>query len=219
MRSGVRLTGRVEFHGSGARPNPNQLRQLGITLDRAEPVLRTPLVAPRGMVDDTDQFAITGVSPGRYFVRPVETPAWRLESVSIAGRDVTESLLTIGDSDTSDVIVTLTDRAAELRGAVRDARGNPDPNVSICLFPADRSRWSIPSAQTRIFLIMRGSKSGSFVMSNIPPGEYLVAAVADETASAWPDRAFLERLSVFSTSIRIEPSGQHAVALRTGVAR
>jgi hypothetical protein len=42
---------------------------------------------------------------------------------------------------------------------------------------------------------VRPGRTGRYVVSNLPPREYLIAAVVDEATELWRELAFLEMLS------------------------
>ena len=189
---------------------------------------------PRGTIDASGAFVIRGVMPGRYtldvsraFVE-IMMPGWTLKSVTLAGRDITDRVVTVASADMSDVVVSLTDQPASLTGTVRDAKGALDANASVFAFPTDRALWpdaralaraSVGGTRPWVFNTVRVSKSGGFTIGNLIPGEYFVVAAPDAVADQWPDERVLAKFSAVATRVRVEAASSQAVALRTAEVR
>ena len=219
LRPGVRVAGHLRFQGTAAPPTPDRLRQVMVTLAPAQELFRSAPRSPSAPLD-TANFTIDGVSPGRYVFRiPDIAPGWTLESISAAGRDVTDAAIPV-DAEVSEVEVVFTDRAAGVSGTVRDpATALPDGTASVVVFPADRQRWRDARASTRTFVIARTNASGAFTIANVPPGNYLVAALPDRVAGDWPDQKFLEKLAPLASSLRVASGQSQTVTLNTVVIR
>jgi hypothetical protein len=215
IRPGVQVGGKVEFKGSSPLPS-DRIRQAGISLVRTPPLFRLAGPSPGTRMSLTGEFTIAGVPPGRYVLRTPEIFAgWALESVRVGGRDLTDLPFDVRAEDLTGIIVTLTDRPAELSGSVRTASGDPDPNASVFLFPVDRSRWPDGRVMNRAFRTARIQPTGSFRVTNLISGEYFVAAAVDEAAVEWPDVAFLQRLAAGATRLRVEPGQLQTMSLTT----
>ena len=116
LRGGVHITGRVEFSGASERPAGARLRQLvPITVSRAQPLFRQSIGPAEVPLTATGGFRSSALSPGRYLlglqIREA-APTWTLQSVTAGGRDVTDAVMTIGDTDVNDVVVVVTDQPA-----------------------------------------------------------------------------------------------------------
>jgi hypothetical protein len=219
VRLPVRVSGRVEFRGTGGRPTPDQLPRLAVTLSGVDARARTPPPIGVGRVETSDLFAGIIVMPGRHIFRVPGTPAWRMEAVTVAGADVTDTPVSIGEADVTDVVVVLTDRVTEISGSVKNSRGEADPNALVVLFPANERRWPLASVQTKTFVTARTTKTGAFVLRDLVPGDYFVAAIADDDTTAWPDEAFLRRMAPLATRQILAAGDRPTVALRSGVIR
>jgi hypothetical protein len=182
-------------------------------------------VQPRGRTDyggiaaqsaplATGAVSFGGVSPGRYTLRVLASPpgsTWRLQSVTVGGREVNELPFDVTE-DIGNVQIVMTDRPASLAGRVTftvPAAGAP----SVRLFPAERRLWPDARALGRRFRLARTSATGDFSIADIPPGDYLVVAVVDESAANWPDATFLAELLPLAETVKIEPGSAAAVAL------
>jgi hypothetical protein len=198
LRPAGRVEGQIEFKGTSPRPPGDQL-------------LRTPLAVmgedrdltglPMGRIEEDGRFRTAGLPPGRYGIVPMTgaflpgsggwDPVWKHESMRIGERLVTGSI-EIVDKDVTGVIVTFSDslRPTQLSGEVRDRSGRVRPDATIYVFPVnlqDRAGGALRE--------VRPGRTGRYVVSNLPPREYLIAAVVDEATELWRELAFLEMLS------------------------
>jgi hypothetical protein len=215
LRSGAQIAGRLEFKGTTALP-PDAQRQTAISVIRIPPLFRVPTgpTTPSARFALTGEFAIRGVPPGRYVIRPPEIfRAWTLQSIRAGGRDLADIPFLIDGTDLSDVVLTYTDQPSEIAGVVRKPSGAADPDASVFLFPSDRARWTEARLLTRTFRTSRVAGDGAFRMSGIIPGEYFVTAIPDETAIDWPDAALLEKLAGAAQKVRVEPGQKQQLSL------
>jgi hypothetical protein len=217
MQPAVTATGRVVFSGSSDRPAAERLRSgFMVTIWQARSLFRIPEGSSGSLIDPVSG-AITVRSlspPGKYFVGPPGMPApWTLESITHAGRDVTDAALTVGDADVSDIVITYTDRPAHVSGSVAGVSG-ADHGVSVLMFPANRSRWDDARLSRRTFRLLRPGQDGAFAVPAALPGDYLLAAIRDDAASDEWDESFLSRLAAVATPVRVAPAQQATVTLR-----
>src|SRR3954470_1591111 len=111
LRPGPRLGGRVEFDGSGERPDMTRLATVRITLDPADGLpLADALVAAAGRIDAGGQFTTPGVPAGRYFLRVTGLADWSFKAAFHEGRDLADEPIDLASDDVSDVVITFTDR-------------------------------------------------------------------------------------------------------------
>ena len=142
LRPGVQITGRLEFHGTSEAPPAERFKQLSVAITPAQPVFRDVTVPASGPIRPSGEFTVRGVVPGRYIVTVREfSQTWTIQSVTVAGRDVTDSVMQIGDGDLRDVSVVFTDQPAAIEGTVTGASA---ANASVFLF-----RRSAPAGPTR----------------------------------------------------------------------
>lgn len=157
-------------------------------------------------------FATTNLAPGPYrFMIPESTPGWALQSVTIAGQDVTDAVFVLGDHDITDVEATFTDQPAEISGIVS---GDP-ADASVFLFPADRLRWRDAANATRTVRAVRPDAQGRFQIPKVIPGEYLVIAALEGSAHGWPEEGWLNRASALASHVRVLAGQRQAVNLRS----
>jgi hypothetical protein len=134
-----------------------------------------------------------------------------MKSVYSDGRDVTDLPVEIKSENITSLNVIFTDKISSLAGAVRDARGNGINNVSVIAFPSDPKLW-LP--QSRHIITARTDATGSYRLSAIPPGDYLVAAVDDVEPGEWFDPEFLDQIKDEATKVRIGEGEQKTQDLK-----
>jgi hypothetical protein len=211
---GVQVSGHVEFRG--ARPAPVAMRDWLVFVSPLDPQSHSMVPRPHSVSPDAkDGFAVRDVAPGRYVVTVSDRPDVSLFSVKVGGRDVTERPFTIEAKDVSGVIVEVTDRPAEIAGTVRRRAGSPDPDAGVVLFPTDRTRWSDMRPGARMFRSARVSRTGTFTFKPVLPGEYFVAAIADDATAQFPDAKFMDALAAVAQPVRVEAGVATRVTLTT----
>ena len=191
LAPGVEISGRVELHAiTGTEPidRSKVLISLWGMDARTDALLTTdslrPMVAPNG------SFVISGVPPGRYTMQAWRQP-WLLASVTDqAGRPLDQPFDIAAGTDLRNVTLTLVDRTAGVSGLVIDDQEQPLADQQIIVFPSDPRLWH-PS-MVRMQLSRTGT-NGTFGVTGLVAGEYLVAAVEDVNRDYWFDRGLLER--------------------------
>src|SRR6185295_13145000 len=90
LRTGFKVSGRVEFQGSADRPPADRLVQIPVTVEPADGKQKTQSVP--GRVDQQGNFTTTGLLPGKYVVRIGGAPSgWTFKSAVLGGTDVSET--------------------------------------------------------------------------------------------------------------------------------
>jgi hypothetical protein len=206
------LSGHAEFKGSKPPPAAAAVNKALITLESGVYTLDSWI-----RIDATGAF--TAAAPaGRYFLRPDPLPdGWWARSATYQGRDVLDAALDL-KADASGIVVTYADDTQRVSGTVRDQRGAPDPNAVVLLFPSDRSAWTglQPSRRTRT---ARVSRTGTFTLSDMPPGDYFIVAYDDAVSDQLGDSKFLDLLSRVATSVSVREFDKKTVDLKTSTVR
>jgi protocatechuate 3,4-dioxygenase beta subunit len=200
LQPGLTISGRVVFEG--ATPMPTDLSRVRVS---ASPSSQSG--APReiattvpGRVDASGRFTISGVAPGKYRVT-ASSPGqgWTLASSVISGQDTLDFPAEVRpDQGLSGAVLTFTDHQSELTGTLVDEKGQPAPDYTIVVYPADRTFWTPGS---RRIASQRPGTDGRFTFRNLPPGEYRIAPVLDPEPGSWYDPAFLQQLD--NTALRV----------------
>jgi protocatechuate 3,4-dioxygenase beta subunit len=211
LQPGLRLTGRIVFEGTSEIPP--DLSVARITLAPVTAVTRTINVLPiPAKADGTVE--ITNLLPGSYQVGltlPQElAERWWLRSATSDGRDVLDVPLELTPGTSPDVVFTLSDRRSSLSGRVADAEGRPTANAVVVAFSADRSHWRRESRRIRA---ARPAIDGAYELTDLPAGEYLVAAVPLMPTEAWRQPAFLEELAAAAVRIVVGDGEQKTLTV------
>jgi protocatechuate 3,4-dioxygenase beta subunit len=214
LRPGATVSGRLAFDGSAAPPS--DLTKARVSL---APVLTGGAVVlgvPAATVDADGRFTFRGVTPARYRINASLPGAgrdpWQATRADVSGEDALDVPFEVGAGDVGGIVVTFTDRPAELSGTIQDAQGHPAPEFFIIVFARDRAHW-LP--QSRRIRSARPDSAGRFVFANLPPGQYGLAAVTDVEPNEWFDPAFLRQLEPASIPIALGEGEKKVQDIRT----
>lgn len=170
----------------------------------AQPANGDPsLGQPIGVVssDAARTFEMPGLMAGIYTISAFSS--YHVMSIVVDGRDVKDAGFDASrGQDVDDVVITVTDKVAAIKGAVHDDQG---PAISaVIVFPADRGRWVNFGWRPTALQSTRSSSNGSYQFDSLPAGDYLVVAVDVSQADAWVDSAFLAAAAPQATPIQLE---------------
>jgi hypothetical protein len=223
LRQGARVSGRVEFDGSAARPPPERLQLTTVMIERSDG--RTiggssaGFTVQRARVDAEGRLTSYQLPAGSYIVRASSPGSgWTAAGVMLNGADVSATPFELGSDDVT-LVVRYTDHPSELSGSVRDDRGGQDVSSSVVVFPADARAWTGYGALARRFQTSRVTDTGSFRLVGLADGEYLVAAVREEMMAEWRDPDVLKKLASIATRVTITGGQKAWVDLKTGAIR
>lgn len=201
LQQGLTVSGRIAFQGS-AQP-PADLTRIRVNLAPADPgVMGGQPQNAAGVVDASGKFTITSVIPGLYRLTAGGAGnGWLVDSAIIDGQDTLDFPFEVkpGSAPTGGVI-TFTDKQAQLTGRITNQRGQPAPEQTLILYPADERYW-VP--QSRRIRSTRPSTDGQFSFTGIPAGDYKIVAMVDVEPGAWFDPSFLQQVDAASTRITI----------------
>jgi hypothetical protein len=201
LQQGLTVSGRIAFQGS-AQP-PTDLTRIRVNLAPADPgVMGGQPQNAAGVVDASGKFTITSVIPGLYRLTAGGAGnGWFVDSAIIDGQDTLDLPFEVkpGSAPTGGVI-TFTDKQAQLTGTITNQRGQPAPEQTLILYPADERYW-VP--QSRRIRSTRPSTDGQFSFTGIPAGDYKIVALVDVEPGAWFDPSFLQQVDAASTRITI----------------
>lgn len=217
MRLGGTLSGKLVFDSGGA-PIPDELTgfRVGTYLLDGSWVSSSGSTRvgnalgsnPPVNVNDDGTFAITGIGPAMYFVNctvPTDlSSVWKLRSVMANGRDLLDTLVEGPAVQLTAVSVVLSDKKTELTGTLQSASGQAISDYHIVVFSTDRTLWRRGARRS---LSTRPATDGRFVFSDLPSGEYYIAALTDIESRDWQLPAFLEQIVPAAVKLTV-PEGQ-----------
>jgi hypothetical protein len=198
---GSRVSGRVTFEGASPKPTPETLTHSAVLVFATDGA-QLGSVPVSGLAAD-GSFRTVAVPPGAYEILLfLNSPAWRLRSVTVGGRDVTSRPIPIGSDDITDLVYTFSDRKTSVSGVLRDPSTRTVEGGSVAVFPTDRTFWG-----PRLFLSPIGSArsgaDGAFEVVLRGAGEYYVTSVPRGLADQLQDPAVLDQLSRTARVVRV----------------
>jgi hypothetical protein len=212
LRTGLRVSGRVEFEGTKEKPGGTALSRISIMLEPVEGRLTT--TQPGGRIDPALQFLTYGMPAGKYFVRTRPIPGWTLKSAMYQGRDLSDVPVDLESADVSGVVITFTDRPTELSGTVQTSSG-ADPSATVIVFPSDNTGWTTAGINPRRVRTTSTSATGVYKFTGLPAGSYYIAAVPQESAAELLDPKVLETLSRTAARAMLDDGEQKTQNVRT----
>lgn len=188
LQRGRTVTGQISMDAPAAGPPPDFTRARLSLMNRDG-------LATSSTITADGQFTFTSLVPEAYRflvsmpAAPGSAPLF-LKSATIGGRDALDALADVSE-DVKNASVVMTDKMAEVSGAILDGAGHPAPEYVIIIFPADKALWSW---QSRRIQQQRPAHDGKFTFRNLPAGEYVLGAVTDVEQNQWYEPAFLSQL-------------------------
>ncbi len=211
LKPGAKLSGRIVFEGAAAVPTAQQLSNVQVTLAPANGGSAVPAQPPRLNADLT--FKTAAYPPGAYTIGVNGVPGvWMIRSVMAGGRDATRGF-ELSDGDLGDVVITYTDRIPQVNGTVRTDGGQPLPNATVLLIPGDY-RNGLATGALRGQQTAAVQSSGSFTLSRMLPGDYILIAVPDDALTGDRDAAFYDSASRLGTHLTIGEGERKQIELR-----
>jgi hypothetical protein len=205
---GGQATGRIRFEGSPAPPPVPS----GASVQGYDPDNNMPMMFSGARVSPDWTFELKGLV-GRRLLRPIGLPAgWTVKAITVDGTDITDAGMEFrSGQEVSDVEVLVTRTAAEISGAVQNAKGTAVADYVVVVFPSEPERWGW---QSRFVRVARPDQTGRFVISGLPPASYLAVALEYLEPGEESSAEFLERLKPSGTSVRVAEGEKKSVTLK-----
>lgn len=214
LRPGVHVRGRVRYESTSSATPP----RFSAYIESADGTVPTNQRLQTTQIDAQGNFVTSGRRPGFYLLRVLLSSApssrgWFFKGAMLGGRDISIVPVELRDADVANVVLTFSDKPnAEITGIVIGANG-PDASASVIVFPVDRERWTNTGSRPRALLQVGTDSNGHYQISDLPPGEYFVAAT-DTASSSWADPASLQALARTATRIQLADSEKKVLELR-----
>jgi len=205
LNEGAKLTGRLVFDGVAAPPQAQQLRSISISLQAADGRSASTVAAfQQTTIDQDATFKTPNYPAGKYLINAGSAgQGWIVRSIIADGRDATNEPFELRDADITNVVITYTDKVAQVSGTVHVSSGGTVVSGStVFMFPADY-RARIANADGRRFRNAAISKTGTYTFALLTPGEYLVAALDVDDVPENRDTPFFDALSRVATRVTI----------------
>ena len=208
---GARLSGSVDFDTTGS--DPDDVTRIRVS---ATPLAPIPMVGGAdARVQSDGTFELEGIADGARLLRASGAPSgWVLQAVYLDGRDVIDTPLDFGGvGHVEGVRLIFSDRVSELSGVVHDRRGEPLTDFTVIAFPPNEERWQPAS---RFIRASRPDQNGSYQITGLPAGDYLLAAVDVVEQGEWYDPRFLDPLRAGAVRLRLGAGEAKALDLTLG---
>jgi hypothetical protein len=208
---GVHVSGRVEFEGDPAKAR-TAAAGITITVESAEAPAAVAGQTFFTRTSATGDFMSQPLSGGRYYIRVPNSPAgWMFKGATVEGRDVSDTPVAL-TANLPNVVVTFTDKWSGLRGHVQGVNAIDAPPLVI-VYPTDREMWGSSGLNPRRVRSAKPSANGEYSIT-VPPGDYYVAAVAEEFSADWQDPDFLDRATRIAARVTIAEGERKVQDLR-----
>jgi hypothetical protein len=218
LSKGARVSGRIEFEGGAARPTPERLAQLSVSLGSADGSFLSGFTSARINADGT--FTTMSYPPGRYTISiPSPAPQWSIKSITTGGKDAFGTPLELGADDLAGVVVTFGDQPIEITGAVSVGGAASGGEAQIAVFPADVQAWIAGGMSARRARTTMTSTSGNYRIAGLPPGEYLVVAVNPDVQIDLQDSQLVSALARAATRVTLAAGDKRTLPLTVSTVR
>jgi hypothetical protein len=152
--------------------------------------------APAVNIRPDGTFRIAGLGPARYTITGMLPPdlakTWTLRAVVSEGRDLLDQDFMGMSTNLRNVKVVLSDKKTQLAGSLQSMSGTPTNDYFVIAFSTDRANWR-PGSRRSVFA--RPATDGSFAFTDLPAGEYFIAALSDLDPLEWQDATFLAQVA------------------------
>lgn len=154
-----------------------------------------------GTVQADGKFALRGLMTGDHQIVVEGLPApWVVKSVLLRGRDVADAGIEVVEGQQlHGARITITDRASEVSGHVRDG-GAPVADAAVLVYPVAPQFWVRTHRRMRM---THTDADGRFAVRGLPEGEYLAIASGAIGEADLGRRELLESIRALATPVSI----------------
>ncbi len=185
----------------------------GVTVEAAALASGTfsPAATGRPTLEKGGTFRLRGLLES-YTIRTTAPAGWFLASVTLDGKDITDSGHEFrSGQDVTGIDVTLTRHGTTLRGGALDGTNAPLVDYTVLAFSTDDRRWG---RHTRYVQTARPNNDGNFTLEGLPPDEYFVIALDYLEPGEETDRTRLDGWKAAATRVTVADRQPVAVTLK-----
>jgi len=199
------FSGRIIIEADPAKPNEKPPARIPVRLDPAGG--EGSLGMPQSSLQQdgpSDSFTIPGVQPGQYWLRVSGYSNWTAKSITWKGREYLNAPFdTTTAEDFSGITITVTNAVPELSGSVRGTTAVPAESAMVVVFPVERTLWQNTGLNPARMKSAAVSNTGTYRLTTLPAGDYLVAAIDRSNRNTWRDPEFLARLERVASRVTL----------------
>jgi hypothetical protein len=208
LSTGATVSGRVEFVGTAAPP---AMTAVNVTLSAMNgaslPIRPTP-------VGEDGRFTTPGSPSGRYFINATgRAPGWFAKSAMVNGIDALDQPFELTTENIGNVVVTFTDRQANVTGTVTGV-GNAPAEGTVVIFPASYREWIAKGMSPRLMRNIRTQQKGAFTINGLPGRDYLIVALADDQVPDVQNPTVYEALARAATPLTLSDGDTRTVSIK-----
>lgn len=204
----------VEALGTESAASVNGLaRAEGVTLKNAFVMLKSQetRIPLGGRIDENGKFTIEDVPPGTYEVSIANSSSVYLANMAASGgAKVNGRTLEIPNGGTVQLAILLSRGIGEIKGTVTNGEKG-FAGAMVVLVPED------PRAHSSLFRRDQSDSDGTFTLSQVVPGKYMLLAIRDGWEIEWSDLKTLKRYFPGGVAVQVEPNGKYN--LKVGMQR
>jgi hypothetical protein len=208
LQSGFRVAGRLVVEGDAATLPMNRMF---VNLESVDRTLFGEFSEIQVAQDGT--FRSVEAPSARYRLTLPLPSGWFVKGITRNGQALDDLPFEL-KAALSDLVITVSNRGARIRGNVRTAAGAPDATAAIVLFPADARQWVDFSAYARGIKDVRAARDGAYSIADLPAGDYLIVAMPQQQLD-WTQPKFFETLSRLASRVTLGAGDAYAFDLRT----
>jgi hypothetical protein len=155
------------------------------------------------------------VTPDAFLVVATGPPGWVVRSAIAGGHDLLDAPLAVPSEATaiSPVTVTFTRRHTSLGGTVRTAPGQNPSAYFIVVFPTDKG---LQHGGQRRVRSTRAGTDGTYAFLDLPPGDYLIAALSDLAPDDLFDPSFFDEVAAGAIRVSLTEGQARTLDVRIG---